>query len=378
MVAPIVGPVVTTLGNSTSPTYESKVSYRQSKPFDRPLPYRRRVGSTTSAAIGLTPHSFNYPAGLTTGFDMISSVDTWDPWYHVENRLYDKFREDLASTASLGVALAELSQSYHMIYGRAMQIATFIRRLRRLDFSGAARTLQMPGPPKGVSTKKKFANNYLEFHFGWSPLIGDIGSAINVLQEPIKSVWVHAKVTEPTRLYHLSDPVTNGNAAGLVPGSYNLRRYWEGRRSASCGAEVAVTNPNLWLANQLGFVNPASIAWELIPFSFVVDWFANVGQVINSYSDFYGLTLSKGWTTRHYKGKGFYLYSGTITWMEWVNGKYVSLYSRRLSTGQGPFTCVDRRVGLPKPTFALKPFRPWGWRRTAAAVSLLAQLHRER
>lgn len=375
MVAPVVFHGTTVRRRDASPSYyETREKRTQAKPFDQVLPWKMRTGDVVWSNAGTPPDSYCSAFALSTGFDMISQVGTWDPWHHLENRLYDKFKDGTSSRASLAVGLAEVSQSVQMLTGRAMQMARFYRQLRKLDFQGAARTLRMPGPPKGVSTKKSLANNYLEFHFGWSPLIGDIGNAIDVLQEPIKTVWIRERVSEPTRLYDLSAPSKGSNPSAVYPSPtwWDDHRYWKGRRSVSCGAEVSVSNPNLWLANQLGFVNPASVAWELVPFSFVVDWFVNVGQVVDSYTDFYGLTLSKTWTTRFYTGLASYKKTGGSRY--WENGKYIH-YSWAVHAN-GPFTCVDRRTGLPSPVFALKPWRPWGWRRAAAAVALLVQLHR--
>jgi hypothetical protein len=64
------------------------------------------------------------------------------------------------------------------------------------------------------------------------------------------------------------------------------------------GAEIFVSNPNLYLANKLGFVNPGVIAWELVPFSFVIDWFVPVGNFLSQWTDFVGLTLQKAYTTK--------------------------------------------------------------------------------
>ena len=54
---------------------------------------------------------------------------------------------------------------------------------------------------------------------------------------------------------------------------------------------VKVENPNLWLAERAGLLNPAAVAWDMVPFSFIVNMFVNVGSLVNSISDFAGLTF---------------------------------------------------------------------------------------
>jgi hypothetical protein len=46
-----------------------------------------------------------------------------------------------------------------------------------------------------------------------------------------------------------------------------------------------------------GLTSPVSLAWELIPFSFVVDWFLPIGSAIQAFSAFEGLTFMSGYKT---------------------------------------------------------------------------------
>jgi hypothetical protein len=61
---------------------------------------------------------------------------------------------------------------------------------------------------------------------------------------------------------------------------------------------VRITNPNLFLANRLGLLNLPGVAWDLIPWSFVVNMFTNMGQMVNSLTDFVGVEVSNGSSTR--------------------------------------------------------------------------------
>jgi hypothetical protein len=45
--------------------------------------------------------------------------------------------------------------------------------------------------------------------------------------------------------------------------------------------DYKMDNPLLAQAANLGLTNPAALAWELVPFSFVADWFVPVGDYLN-------------------------------------------------------------------------------------------------
>lgn len=366
MVTPVTATSVLVGGTGDPLAYRRVNGFKQEKPIDRVLPYDACRGNLTYT-VGL-PGSGG--ARSFAGFNMIDQVDSWDPWYHLENRAYEKFINELHASASLGAAVAEAASSYSMIATRASQLWKFTRDVRRGDLDSAARTLNLSAVPKRASKKKAWSGNWLEFNLGWSPMIGDIGNAIDVLQNDFGYENPRARVGEVQKTYHLSPPTQGSNPAAVYPGfnTWHTYRYWLGRRSVACGARVAVANPNLLLANQLGFVNPAAVAWELVPMSFVVDWFVNIGDVLNSFSDFLGLTLSREWTTRRYKGVSLDYYHATYRW--WENGKYVSGGGTIKNLG-GPFVHVNRRLGLPSPVLAIRPLKVPHWRRALTAVSLL-------
>ena len=206
------------------------------------------------------------------------------------NIAYERMVKSLDEKASLAVSLAERKQAVDMIASRASQLFSFCKAVKRLQFSKAAKVLGLSKVPPGVSRHKQFAANYLEFHFGWSPLVSDIGNAVEVLQRP----WPVLQAT--------------GRGTASVNGEFsefNLPR-WQGsyywyRDSATTKVKlhcyVRVSNPNLWLANQLGFVNPAAVAFELVPFSFVLAWFVNIEAFLSQFTDFVGLEILQPSTT---------------------------------------------------------------------------------
>lgn len=368
MVAPIIpyGPTEIYVGPTGKRTYySSKTGSRQSKPYDVPTAYTRRLATM----VRRLPESNSVDA-VTAG--------AWNIWSYFPDespmvgQAYARFRNSVSDRASVGVSLLELNQSVTMIRERAIQMATFGRHLLRGNLVGAARTLKLSAVPKRASVKKSAANNYLEFHFGWAPLIGDIYSAIDVLQSPIKTMKASGSSNNGTERCDLAAPHEGSNPSAFYP-SYTYWKdfkYWAGVRRLKMGADVAVSNPNLWLANQLGLVNPAILVYEKIPFSFVADWFFNVEQFLSSGTDFYGLTLKNAWTTRSFKGT-FNQYDKRL--YRWWEGSVIVNGGGVFIDSLADVAHLARSTGIAQPSFYVRPFKVFGWRRTAAAVSLLTQ-----
>jgi hypothetical protein len=246
--------------------------------------------------------------------------------------------------------MAERKQSISMIARRSSQLVGFVKAVRKFRFKEAAGILGV-SKPRGVSRHKQFANNFLEFHLGWTPLVKDIGAAVEVLQS-----------TPPSAPVRASSRGTWWDQTGPWPrvgpnlGDYSWRR--DGIYRSWCGATIESVNPDLLLANQLGFVNPLSLAWELVPFSFVLDWFVSVGDFLEGMTARLGITIKNVWTTR----------SATTTYD-------YRFKSNGLGFGTQKGVCFDliRETKLYQILPAVKPFQGFSVKRGLTAVSLLIQ-----
>lgn len=364
-------------GKNVPGYYRYSSWFRQGRPYTTPLPYY---------VTEVTLQNF-YSEGSEGFIPLVASYGVQAPAEVIaraNNEAYKKFSAKLGSTSSVGVTLAEVSQSVNMIAARATSLLNFVRSVRRGRLFDAYSYLFLAQPPrarvafqkaykshKGMSIaelkllKKKnwarrrtaeiipkswtresqdFANVYLEFHFGWAPLVNDIYDSIQVLTKD----WPKTRVSgsgaaDWKRRSDVNQTVTDETAVVKV----------------RIQADMVVTNPNLYLARNLGLVNPASIAWELVPFSFVVDWFANVGDVLDSYTDLVGLSADNAFTTIQHIG------SYSSSWS--LSPPKVSdlMVTKSFS--------LQRKPGFTGPVLQLKPFRGFSVRRGAAAISLLVQ-----
>ncbi|UUW21377.1 MAG: maturation protein [Sanya fiers-like virus 40] len=211
-------------------------------------------------------------------------------------------------SGSLGVSLATWGQSSRMVKGRLKPMVTFTGKFLHLleSVPPARRRLRVKDPTvrdvhKHIkrldpSNKTKLADWILEYEFGWKPLFEDLKAALTDYTRAIPPDYVsaRAKRTLPDLKWVYQDTPPWGGI-----------RYWrfDGHEiRASVSYRVEVTNPNLWLANYLGLINLPGIAWDLVPWSFVVNMFSNAGSLVNSLTNHVGLGLSEYCTTTKHAG----------------------------------------------------------------------------
>jgi hypothetical protein len=194
------------------------------------------------------------------------------------NALYGKLMGKLnRGNASLGVTLASMNQSMDMIVNRfgdlnhvlkqAMGKHTFVKNTRRRK--GAHRTM--------------LANDVLEVEFGWRPFFEDIFNALGTITQ-----------TKPDLIRVNARHRINPARTIVQKGEPTYTTVLSGSARMSAVATYAVTNNNLWLANQLGLLNPAQVLWDKIPWSFAVNQVLNVNQFLGAMTDTAGLDIVTG------------------------------------------------------------------------------------
>ena len=340
MVSPVTGPFTTSVHTTT--LWDDKTGFKQAKPIDRGLAYTRTVSRRL------------YIIGTLTGSTQLAGSNwrTLTPraTTPASNLAYERLRDKIRSDAGLGVTLAEYRQSLAMIEQRSLQLWRFARKLNRFDFPGAFAELRTSTIPKGVSKKKSFANNFLEAHFGWIPLVGDIQDSLEIWTHPVQPKTVSAN--GKGRFHYLAGTNNGG-------GFYEWQEAW-GLGVCKQGCQVLVANPNLALAEQLGLVNPLVFAYERTPFSFVANWFVNIESFLSQGTDFLGLSILNAYTVTHATG----------LWEDRQGNPFDSppVKSARYEEIQ----CV-RTLGLTGPVLRVRPWKVPSWARTATAVSLLVQ-----
>lgn len=175
------------------------------------------------------------------------------------------------------VSLGELAQTARMIKNP-------MQSLRRLadNYLGDV-TKRAKGKKSNKQKKDAIVDTWLEHSLGWKPLINDINGLRDTLGRTL---------TEDTR----KDIYGSGTNKGMISGEQiyqpgTVTTFRQAYKvvdlcSVRFVGQVRVKGGDPGLKDLLGLSgsNVLPSLWELIPYSFVADYFANIGQVIDAIS----------------------------------------------------------------------------------------------
>lgn len=146
---------------------------------------------------------------------------------------------------------------------------------------------------KGSRFVKKIPDSWLELRFGWLPLINDVYKACELVQNsPPTRKRVEGRWETDFDDFYVVD----------LPNHFQKVIRRRGKHFARVVLYYELANPTILALSQAGFANPASLAWNLVPFSFVADWFVPVGGWLSSFSAGFGWSFKAGTQTTFTKG----------------------------------------------------------------------------
>lgn len=208
------------------------------------------------------------------------------------NRLLAKVRN---SRIDLGVSLGEYRETASFIASAMKKTAGSYRQLRRGDVSGALRTLTGEKNNKWRDIPQVASDTWLAYSYGLRPLLKDVYAACELLQKGYQSPIEPIEVRSGYDVEVNASVVTNSYYTSAIRGNISSRgkvRFW-------------VNNPLMKTLDEVGMVNPLSVAWELVPFSFVVDWFVPVGKFITNIVPPQGVSFVDGYISTKANGGAF-------------------------------------------------------------------------
>lgn len=268
--------------------------------------YDRKQASIASNRVGSTPYSRlisevveNSPATYRRGdgservttylSGRVGGADAWsDAPYgfyaseldNAEAKSLTLARDGLRAKDSfnIGVAVAEALSTAEMLAGTGMYMAKGIHALRQHAASlltGREKLLALGGA-------------WLQGYYGWGSLASDAFSLDAALRSKVQEP-LYITSTKTTKVSKRFGP---NQTTGEVQTAYDCRGLVKVGYKATIESEFA-RNAERW-----GLINPFTIAWELVPFSFCVDWIIPIGNTLSSLSADAGLKFVDGYVSR--------------------------------------------------------------------------------
>lgn len=258
-------------------------------------------------------------------------------------KLYEKAKRQ---SINLAQALAERSQTSKLILDLIKGLVSFWIKIKKADLFGAFGSI-LPKSPKEI------ANIHLMYRYGVMPLINDFKGAIDALKSPEDTYYkLHTSSKEElprTVVYDVTQSINGVKARTVIYHWAEVKVVHKMRIRIRSNLDAFKSS-----MKSFGFSNPNALAYELIPFSFVVDWFIPIGDYLSKTDAFEGLTLDAA--TKTVLCKEFYQFERTFEedvsnpYYKLVTPKTVGFVCERFSCNR---TLLRSPPPLPNPDFSI-------------------------
>jgi hypothetical protein len=207
----------------------------------------------------------------------------------IASRLSAKLLQKIkGQKVNLGVFTATRHQTLKLVGDTMLQCVDAVKALKRGNFKKAFDALRCP-PSKRVGPHQSVAGNWLALQYGWEPLLDDCYGAANELERAAAKIQNRPPILTvgaKTR-WQASDMFDSVVRPGAKAHRQCIADF---RRRVYYIVEV----PSSQQLGRLGLTNPFDIAWDILPWSFVVDWFLPVGTFLNTLDATLGCSFVSG------------------------------------------------------------------------------------
>lgn len=208
------------------------------------------------------------------------------------------FVKDIArirTTFQGGVVLGEIREVIRMIRNPMRGLSRGVNRYLDSVKKQGRRIPNRKSPSGKKAVRQMLSDTWLEHSFGWAPLISDIEDAQNAILEQ--------KLDQPRWMmatgYGRSDVTSEPTVQSLYPSGLGARWWVHPRETVEViyrGQVDLGTGTVTRLAHWgLAPENFVPTVWELVPWSFLIDYFTNLGEIVTALS---GVTSNLRWVSR--------------------------------------------------------------------------------
>lgn len=191
---------------------------------------------------------------------------------------------------SAPIFFAEAGKTVNMVVARATHLAKLANYLRRGNLPAFCKELRNVVAPSerrvkrykyeyGRDPRAAAGNAWLEYRYGWMPFVKDVQDATNTLMDVVDQPQRRKGTVRASQQFK---SVTSNRELVFNDGQYADAGQEIVERYASITAKCSFVPNAQDLPGRFGLLNPLEVAWELLPFSFVVDWFVPVGNYLSA------------------------------------------------------------------------------------------------
>lgn len=275
---------------------------------------------------------------------------------------------------NLGVALGESVKTVDWLATKATQLYKAYRHLRKGQFRDLYNLLV--GIRKAKSRKRRklplkarsFAGTpaswWLQYWYAFVPLVHDVYGVAAQVEKGLRKDDLLFSVTRT-----ITQPKTPPWQPLSTSHMANYLATWESSHATeSCRVKLwgRVDVATLASLSQLGLLNPALIAWELVPFSFVVDWVIPIGNYLESLTATSGVSFHDGFRTTVLKGKSDAYVGAPIPGTGLDGWTFVSP-----ARGSWKFYAMSRQPYYDWPAVSFYSRSPWSTQHVITAIALI-------
>lgn len=205
------------------------------------------------------PNVFTSPATIPRNFDL-----------SVQNKLVGSIK---GHSFNLGTFTATSGQLVQQTLSTLGAVTGALVNLRRGNLAGALQNLAMtPGQRyrkhmNGLLDSGDISGTWLAMQYGWLPTLSDLHDS---------AVAFSVLTSKARKEVHIVSKSVQEKSTQTGP-NYDVEHY------AVAGIRYKyILTEQLSSARSLGLYDPASIVWEVLPWSFVVDWFIPIGTYLEN------------------------------------------------------------------------------------------------
>jgi hypothetical protein len=294
----------------------------------------------------------------------------WRQWSQtVYNTALGKYYQQLRNAETqLSVDLIEMGKTREMMFKRIKDVIRIARAARKGNFLPyQRRRKRRPGENPDDAWHQTMSKTWLEWKYGWSPTLSTIFDCVNFQRTKAHKFRVEGKYAKKGTFAYRD---------GIQGYTDNLPVLGHLRYVYACRirGDYAVRDRAYFDASRLSPLNPATIIWELVPYSFVVDWFIDIGGYLQNLETAYGvgLTFLSGYETQLFVIRA----NATIPAGARDSNSFGNTWYTTGGLSSSLHEARRRRLRLETPPIPHLPkFEPkLGWQRLISGAALLNQI----